>query len=474
MEITGTGGSQQFDSRLLDSARQLIQRLFGDRIPLAHVHSYGCQGNVSDGEKISGLLAQMGYGFTADPGRADLVIYNTCAIREHAEEKLFGNVGALKHAKRRNPDMVIGLCGCMMQQPAVAEKIKKSYPYVDLVFGTHALQNLPQNLCELLQGRQQGKKRVFDTDEQKNIIYEGIPTRREGSLKAWVPIMYGCDNFCSYCVVPLVRGREVSRQPADVLREIEQLVGQGYRDITLLGQNVNSYGKGLAEPCDFADLLQRICQIPGDFWIRFMTSHPKDITHKLIDTIAQNDKLCNHIHLPVQSGCDRVLREMNRHYDVEKYLSIVDYARQKIPAVSFTSDIIVGFPGEQYEEFLQTVDLIKKVRYDSLFTFIFSPRPGTRAAKMEDPVPAKEKSRWFGQLLEVQRQVGRQRYGELVGQTVRVLCEGPGKTGPGYMSGRDEHNMVVDFIGDSTLCGHFVTVEVDRVASWALVGHRVD
>ncbi len=452
MEITGTGGSQQFDSRLLDSARQLIQRLFGDRIPLAHIHSYGCQGNVSDGEKISGLLAQMGYGFTADPGRADLVIYNTCAIREHAEEKLFGNVGALKHAKRRNPDMVIGLCGCMMQQPAVAEKIKKSYPYVDLVFGTHALQNLPQNLCELLQGRQQGKKRVFDTDEQKNIIYEGIPTRREGSLKAWVPIMYGCNNFCSYCVVPLVRGREVSRQPADVLREIEQLVGQGYRDITLLGQNVNSYGKGLAEPCDFADLLQRICQIPGDFWIRFMTSHPKDITHKLIDTIAQNDKLCNHIHLPVQSGCDRVLREMNRHYDVEKYLSIVDYARQKIPAVSFTSDIIVGFPGEQYEEFLQTVDLIKKVRYDSLFTFIFSPRPGTRAAKMDDPVPAEEKSRWFNQLLEVQRQVGRQRYGELVGQTVRVL----------------------DFIGDSTLCGHFVTVEVDRVASWALVGHRVD
>ena len=349
--------------RQMEYSRQVRELLAAryDHPPMAYVHSFGCQQNQSDGEKIAGMLAQMGYGFTDAPEQADLVIYNTCAVRENAEDRVFGNVGALKSAKKRRAGMLIGLCGCMMQQQAVADKIKKSYPYVDLVFGTHALHTLP----ELLYRRLLGENRQFSTENARGEIIEGVPLRRSGLIKANLPVMYGCDNFCTYCIVPYVRGRERSRNPGDVLNEARALVGQGYRELLLLGQNVNSYGKGLSEPINFAALLRRVNEIEDDFWIRFMTSHPKDCTHELIDTIAACNKVCRHIHLPVQSGSDRILAAMNRHYTVAHYLELIDYARARIPGVTFSSDIIVGFPGETRADFEQTLELIKRVRFNA-------------------------------------------------------------------------------------------------------------
>ena len=377
-----------------EKVRQVLQTRYPHRQPLAHVHSYGCQQNVSDGEKIQGMLALMGYGFTADPKGADLVIYNTCAVRENAEDRVFGNVGALKHAKQKDPQMLIGLCGCMMQQQHIAQRVKKSFPYVDLVFGTHVLHELPENLYEALTSGH----RVFDVAESDGVLAENLPVKRDGTLKAWVPIMYGCNNFCTYCIVPYVRGRERSREPACILEEIRGLLAEGYKEITLLGQNVNSYGKGLAEPINFAELLRRINALEGEFRIRFMTSHPKDATHELIDTMASCAKVCNHLHLPVQSGSNRILAQMNRHYTRESYLELVSYAREKMPDLSLTSDIIVGFPGETAEDFQETLSLIREVQYDSLFTFIYSKRVGTKAAAMEDPISDTEKSAHFQEL----------------------------------------------------------------------------
>lgn len=434
--------------------------------PMAYVHSFGCQQNQSDGEKIKGLLAQIGYGFTDQVENADLVIYNTCAVRENAQDRVFGNVGALKPVKQERPDMLIGLCGCMMQQNSVSEKIKKSYPYVDLVFGTHALHLLP----ELLFRRVSGEKRQFSNAEGPGRIVEGLPLRRDGSIKANLPVMYGCDNFCSYCVVPYVRGRERSRRPEDILSEARELVRQGYREITLLGQNVNSYGKGLPEPVDFSDLLREINRIEGDFQIRFMTSHPKDCTRKLIETIADCEKVCRHIHLPVQSGSNRILKAMNRRYTVEGYLELIDYARKCIPGITFSSDIIVGFPGETYEEFRQTVELIKRVRYHTLYTFIYSPREGTKAASMEDPIPEKEKSRWLRELLAEQDVIRGELQNNLIGKTIRVLADGEGKSGEGWISGRTASNDIVEFIASRETIGSFITVEIERALNWASFG----
>lgn len=434
--------------------------------PLAHVHSYGCQQNVADGEKIKGILARCGYGFTDSASEADLILYNTCAVRENAEDRVFGNVGALKKLKRQNPGLIIGLCGCMMQQPHIAEKIKQSYPYVDLVFGTHALHLLPELLCRVLHE----KKRVFETAEGSGEIIEGLPVRRDGGIKAWLPIMQGCDNFCSYCVVPYVRGREHSRLPEQVLRDVRELSEQGYKEITLLGQNVNSYGKGLPEEISFAGLLREIEKIPGDFRVRFMTSHPKDCTHELIDVMAESSKLCPYLHLPVQSGSDRVLAAMNRRYDRERYLELVRYAREKIPGLTLSSDIIVGFPGETYDEFCETLSLLRQVRYDFLFTFIYSPRTGTRAASMEDPVPAEEKSRWFRELLALQEEIGAGRNEALVGKTLRVLAEGEGKSGPGYLTGKSPGNITVEFAAPRKLIGRFADVKITRSLHWALLG----
>ncbi|PWL59309.1 MAG: tRNA (N6-isopentenyl adenosine(37)-C2)-methylthiotransferase MiaB [Oscillospiraceae bacterium] len=440
-----------------------------DTPPLALVHSFGCQQNSSDTEKLKGMLARMGYGFTDRPEEARLVLFNTCAVRENAEDRVLGNVGALKAYKAANPELIIALCGCMMQQPHMAEKVKKSYPYVDLVFGTHVAHMFPELLYTCLS---EGK-RVFNLSEESAPMAEGLPVLRDNDLKAWLPIMNGCDNFCSYCIVPYVRGREKSRPSKEIIREATELVAAGYKEITLLGQNVNSYGKGLEEQINFAGLLHQVNAIPGDFRIRFMTSHPKDCTHELIDAIAACKKVCNHIHLPVQCGNNRVLREMNRHYTVEEYLELAAYAHQKMPDVTFTSDIIVGFPGESYEEFQDTLELVRKMRYSALYTFIYSRRSGTRAAQMPDPVSGEEKGRWFQELLDLQEKIGLEEHEAMVGGVYRVLVDGVGKTGEGYLTGRTESNVIVDFKAPKEIIGQFVQVRVTKARNWLVLGELI-
>ena len=383
--------------------KNIISAKFKDKQPKAFVHTYGCQGNVADSEHIKGQLIEMGYTMTQTLEEADIIIYNTCAIREHAEDRVFGNVGALKSLKKQNHDLVVGLCGCMMQQEHVAEKIKNSYPYVNLVFGTHALHKLPELLFKVFKT----KKRVFSTDECDGVIAEGMPNERDSGENAWLPIMYGCDNFCSYCVVPYVRGRERSREADVILQEAQDLIREGYKKITLLGQNVNSYGKSLEDGINFSELIRRLDAIEGDYIFDFMTSHPKDCTKELIDVLASAKHFCGHLHLPVQSGNNRILKEMNRKYTREHYLELISYAKEKIPGVDITTDIIVGFPGETYEEFLDTVSLVKEVRYGSMFTFIYSKRKGTKAAELPDNVSKEEKTKWFMELLKVQEEIAK-------------------------------------------------------------------
>lgn len=432
--------------------------------PLAHVHSFGCQQNVSDGEKIKGMLAEMGYGFTPDTEDADLVLFNTCAVRENAEDRVFGNIGALKSLKKRKPDMLIGVCGCMVQQQHITERLRKSFPHVDIIFGTHVLHTLPQLIYQALTTR----KKQVSIPESAGVIAEGLPLRRESALKASIPIMYGCNNFCTYCIVPYVRGRERSRGMEEVVGEARRLIAAGYKELLLLGQNVNSYGKDSGT--SFSELLKRINAIDGEFRISYMSSHPKDATRGLIDTIAECSKVTRQLHLPVQSGSSRVLGLMNRGYTRESYLELVDYVRERIPDASLTSDIIVGFPGETYEDFSETLSLIERVRFDSLFTFIYSRRSGTKAADMEDPVSPEEKGRWFRQMLDVQQQIGYGSYRSRIGQTLRVLCEGPGRTRDGCLTGKTAHNIIVDFDGGKELIGSFVDVEITGALDWALLG----
>lgn len=432
--------------------------------PVAHVHTFGCQQNVSDGEKLKGMLAEMGYGFSDHPDGAKLVIFNTCAVRENAEDRVFGNLGALKHEKARDPEMIIGVCGCMVQQPHITEKIRRSFPHVDLVFGTNALHTLPKLIYEQLTDR----KRRFFIPEGDGVIAEGLPIRRESSLKVSVPIMYGCNNFCSYCIVPYVRGRERSRETADIISEVKAAIAGGAREILLLGQNVNSYGKDLKT--SFSELLREINALDGEFRICYMSSHPKDFTRGLIDTIAECEKVTRHFHLPVQSGSDRILGLMNRHYGRDDYFAITDYIRGKVPDAAITSDIIVGFPGETYEDFRETLSLVERVRFDSLFTFIYSPRKGTKAAEMPDPVSAGEKGKWFGELLEVQGRLGENAYNRYVGRTLRVLCEGAGRTDSSLLTGKTPQDVIVDFAGERSLVGEFVNVKIERALNWALIG----
>ena len=439
-----------------------------DEPPIAHVHSFGCQQNVSDGEKIKGMLAEMGYGFSGDTDGADLVLFNTCAVRENAEDRVFGNLGALKHNKRRKPDMLIGVCGCMVQQEHITERIQKSFPYVDMVFGTHVLHTLPQLIYETLTTR----KRHISIPESDGVIAEGIPIRRESALKVSIPIMYGCNNFCTYCIVPYVRGRERSRAFDDVVAEARQAVESGAKELLLLGQNVNSYGKEIGT--NFAELLRAINAIDGEFRICYMSSHPKDATPELIDAIASCEKVTRHFHLPVQSGSDRILKLMNRHYTREDYLKLVRYVRERVPDAALTSDIIVGFPGETYEDFQDTLSLIREVKYDSLYTFIYSPRKGTKAAEMPDPISAEEKGRWFRELLDVQQESGCNVYSGYIGKTMRVLCEGPGRTRDGCLTGKTQQNVIVDFDGDRSLIGSFVDVEITDALNWALLGKIVN
>ena len=459
---------QHSQSEYLELIAEIMDIRKRGEVPKAYVHTYGCQQNVADSERIKGMLKEAGYTFTENKEEADFVLFNTCAVREHAEERVFGNVGALKNLKRKHPSILIALCGCMMEEEHVAERIKKSYPFVGLVFGTHCLHQFPELLYRCLVDG----KRIFVRDNDDRLVHEGIPVHRDGAFKGWLPIMYGCDNFCTYCIVPYVRGRERSREPALIVKEAREMIESGYKDITLLGQNVNSYGKGLPDRPTFSSLLREIDKIDGDYWLRFMTSHPKDLSKELIDTIAESKHISLHLHLPFQSGSDRILKLMNRHYTREKYLGIVAYAKEKISSVSLTSDVIVGFPGETYEDFQQTLSLIREVGFTSLFTFIYSPRVGTPAASMDDPVPAEEKGRWFKELLSTQEEIAASRCASMVGETERVLVEEESKK-DGVLSGRTSGNIIVEFEGDRSLIGTFQNVKITKARNWILNGELV-
>lgn len=440
-----------------------------DTPPMLYVHSFGCQQNVNDGEKIKGVLTDIGFGLAARPEDADLIVFNTCAVREHAEQRVFGNVGALKGLKEANPKLLIAVSGCMAQQKEIVEKFKKHYPFVDIVFGVNGIDTLPDILCEKLATR----KRVLRMPAERGEIIEDMPIRRDSTFRAWLPIMYGCDNFCSYCIVPYVRGRERSRASADILREFRQLVAEGYKDITLLGQNVNSYGNDLDLDYHFPDLLEDIDKIPGEYLIRFMSSHPKDATNHLFDVMAKCSHVAKQLHLPFQSGNNRVLNEMNRRYTREKYLEEIRYAKSVMPGLVLTSDVIIGFPGETESEAMDTVSLVEEVGFDALFTFIYSPRPGTKAAAMPDPATRAEKQKWFDKLLEVQNANSAKLHAAYVGKTVRVLVDGESDDENFPLASRTEGNRLVRLKGDKSLIGNFIDVKITDSNTWALYGEPV-
>ena len=435
--------------------------------PRFFVLTFGCQQNVADSEKLSGMAEALGYVATDAPEQAALILVNTCAIREHAEVKALSIVGQYKHLKEKNPDLMIGVCGCMVAQEHRREQLKRSYPYVDFVLGTSVLHRLPRVIAERLSR----KRRIFTGDEEC-VIAEGLPIRRESDYRAWVSIMYGCNNFCSYCIVPYVRGRERSRPPESIIAEVKELVAAGYRDITLLGQNVNSYGHGKNEGYDFADLLAELDKIEGDFLLRFMTSHPKDATRRLVDVMAGSKHIAHAFHLPLQSGSDAVLAKMNRRYTREKYLEILDYMRERMPDIAVTSDIIVGFPGESDADFEDTLSMLRRARFDMIYSFIYSPRKGTPAAAMENQIPRAVQNERFSRLLALQEEISLAANTPLVGTRQRVLCDGPSKTDKGMLSGRNEQNKIVFFADDGTPAGAFVDLVIDRAAPFALYGTK--
>lgn len=432
---------------------EALPEIYG-RTPKAKVITFGCQQNVSDSEHLKGMLVAAGYQLCEDEHSADFIIFNTCAVREHAEDRVYGNIGKVKQLKKDNPLLISAVCGCMTQQQIVADKIKKSYPYIDLVFGTQNTHRLP----EFIYKRINGSKRLFELELQNDPIVEGVPVSRDGEFKGWLSIMNGCNNFCTYCIVPYVRGRERSREPEEILAEARAMIEAGYKDITLLGQNVNSYGKGCAHGVNFAKLLRMICDIEGDFVIRFMTSHPKDCTTDLLDTIRDCPKISRHLHLPFQSGSSRILKRMNRYYDREQYLTLIEEAKKRIPDVSLTTDIIVGFPGETYEDFCETLSLVEKVKFSQLFTFIYSKRNGTPAAIMEDPVSREEKGKWFDELLRLQEKIAAENIKANIGKTYRVLVESV--VGDGLLEGRTNGTVSVEFEGEPQLLGKFVNVKI--------------
>ncbi len=437
--------------------------------PLAFVDTYGCQQNEADSERIRGYLAKMGFGFTDNEEEARIIVINTCAIREHAEHRVFGNVGALVHTKRRHPEQLICLCGCMAQQPRVVQAIRESYRHVDLVFGPHVLWKFPEMVHTLLTRR----GRMFLTPDEPGSIAEGIPVVRQDRVRAWVSVMYGCNNFCSYCVVPYVRGRERSRRQPDILAEVRQLVEEGYKDITLLGQNVNSYGRDLDEVTDFSDLLEAVNAIPGDFLIRFMTSHPKDATQKLFETMARCEKVAPVLHLPFQAGNDRVLKVMNRRHTRGEYLEKISRLKELIPDIVLTSDIIVGFPGETTREFEDTLKVLEEVRFDALFTFIFSPRPGTPAAEMDDPMPREEKLANFNRLTALQDKISEEKHAAYVGRTLRCLIDAPSDDARYDFSARTPGNRLVRVAGSGARPGQFRDVRITDSNKWSLSGELV-
>ena len=439
------------------------------RTPRAYVDTYGCQQNEADSERIRGMLRASGYDIVDTEEGADCIVINTCAIREHAETRVYGNVGALVHTKARHPEQKIFLCGCMMGQPQVVERIKNSYRHVDGVFNPHELWRFP----ELLQRVLKTGKRIFAVDDSAGNIAEGIPVVRSSNLKAWVSIMYGCNNFCSYCIVPYVRGRERSRRPEEILEEVKGLIAAGYKDITLLGQNVNSYGKDLGIDVDFADLLRRLNAVPGDFWLRFMTSHPKDASPKLFSAMAECDKVAKQLHLPFQSGSDEILHRMNRRYTAEHYKSLIADARSKMPDITLSSDIIVGFPGETDEDFEQTLKLVQDTRFDLLFTFLYSPRTGTPAASYEDNATPQDKQRRFERLLKAQDEIVAEKQTAYQGKKLRLLVDGNAK-GPEYpFTARTEGNLLVCVRGDDIKIGEFIEAEIEKTSLRCLFAHKL-
>ena len=464
--ITTTIPQAEVD-RQLQYCREIAQMNAGrGETPLAFVDTYGCQQNEADSERIRGYLRQMGYDFTTDEEQARIIVLNTCAIREHAEQRVLGNLGALVHVKRRHPEQIICLCGCMAQEAHVAEKVRQSFRHVDLVFGPHVLWKFPEFIHSLLTQR----GRIFSNADDPGSIAEGIPVVRQDKVKAWVSIMYGCNNFCSYCIVPYVRGRERSRRPEDILAEVRQLAEEGYHDITLLGQNVNSYGKDLEEPMDFADLLEQVNAIPGDFLIRFMTSHPKDATHKLFETMARCEKVAPVLHLPFQAGNDRVLKVMNRRHTRAQYLEKIRDLKSLIPDIVLTSDIIVGFPGETTEEFEDTLRVLEEVRFDARFTFIYSPRVGTPAAKMDDPMPREEKLANFNRLVALQDAISEEKHAAYIGKTVRCLLDGVSDDPRYDLTARTPGNRLVRVTGDREALGQFRDVKITGANKWSLFG----
>lgn len=435
----------------------------------ALTETYGCQQNENDTERIRGMLKEAGFAFTDDSSRADVVIYNTCAVRENAEQKVFGRLGILKHIKESRPEMIIGICGCMVQQEHITEKIKSVHEHVDLVFGTHALYKMP----ELLYKAMNEKKTVVDIEQSDGAIAEDIPIMRDDTKKAWVSVMYGCNNFCSYCIVPYVRGRERSREPEAVLSEVRELVDGGCTEISLLGQNVNSYGKDLDTEIDFADLMRMVNDIEGVERIRFMTSHPKDLSDKLIETMANCDKVCAQLHLPFQAGSDKILKEMNRCYTKEEYLAKIDKVKRAIPNISLSTDVIVGFPTETKEDFEETLDVLRKVEFDNIFSFIYSRREGTPAAKLDFVLTEEEIHENFNRLLEVQNEISKRKNEAYVGRVERVLVDGVSKNDGSTLSGRCDSSKIVNFKGDKSLIGQYINVKITEAHTWSLNGEIV-
>ena len=436
------------------------------RVRLALTETYGCQQNENDTERIRGMLSEAGFEFTDDPEKADVVIYNTCAVRENAEQKVFGRLGILKHIKEQRRNMIIGICGCMVQQEHITEKIRKVHPQVDLIFGTHALYKMPQLLYEAMHR----KKTVVDIEDSAGAIAEDIPILRDTKEKAWVSVMYGCNNFCSYCIVPYVRGRERSREPEAVLSEVRKLVEDGCTEISLLGQNVNSYGKDLERDVDFSDLMRMVNDIEGVRRIRFMTSHPKDLSDKLIQTIRDCDKVCNQLHLPFQAGSDRVLKEMNRKYTKAQYLEKIEKVKREIPDISLSTDVIVGFPTETNEDFEETLDVLRRVEFDNIFSFIYSKREGTPAAKLDFVLTDEEIHKNFNRLLEVQNEISKRKNDAYVGRIETVLVDGVSKNDENMLSGRCESSKIVNFRGDKSLIGKYVKVKIMQSHTWSLNG----
>ncbi len=436
------------------------------RVKKYHILTYGCQMNVHDSEKLAGMLEEMGYHQADRMEDADIILLNTCIIRENAELKVFGKVGSLKRLKRKNPDLIIGVGGCMMQSDEAVKELYEKYPQVDLIFGTHNIHHVP----ELIERIEKERDRVVEVWNEEDGLIPDLPSRREDDYKAWVSIIQGCNNFCTYCIVPYVRGRERSRPIGDIISEVERLVGEGVKEITLLGQNVNSYGKDLRDDVDFADLLAELDTIDGLARIRYMTSHPRDINQKLINTIKKTEKVCEHFHLPIQSGSSRILKKMNRGYNQKDYLDLINSIREVIPDASITTDFIVGFPGETEEDFAETIRVVEKVRFDMAFTFIYSRRTGTPAAKMEEQVPEEVKKERLNRLMDLQNGIALENNQRLEGKVLEVLVEGESKNNPEMYCGRSRGNKLVIFPREEGIKGKLVKIKITDAQSFNLFG----